>query len=167
MNNFIEIYHTDDAEITDELIDLFNSNPDKHRVGMCAGTHGKMLINKSIKDSTDISVPVEIITQTKYLGYDVSTNEITYFDGGGSSLTQGNQWGQALNWNSNTNQWQITGNTNLAFANNAGFTGQSPNAIAIGQRAGQTNQGTNAIAIGQLAGGFSQGQFSIAIGAFA
>jgi hypothetical protein len=32
----------------------------------------------------------------------------------------GTTYGQGINWNSDTNNWQITGNTNIAFGNNAG-----------------------------------------------
>jgi hypothetical protein len=76
----------------------------------------------------------------------------------------GTIWGQAINWNNNTNSWQITGNGPLAFGNNAGQTNQGANAIAIGVQSGQTNQGANAIAIGVQSGQTNQRNNAIAIG---
>jgi hypothetical protein len=76
----------------------------------------------------------------------------------------GTLWGQVLNWNSITNQWQITGNGPLALGSNAGQTNQDSNAIAIGIEAGRSTQGSGAIAIGFRAGSTQQGANSIAIG---
>lgn len=76
----------------------------------------------------------------------------------------GTAWGQGINWNSITNSWQITGDTNLAFGNNAGRTGQSPYAVALSVQAGQNGQGQRAIAIGQDSGQNTQNYAAISIG---
>ena len=83
---------------------------------------------------------------------------------GNANLVSGTVWAQGLNWNSFTNSWQITGNTNVAFGNYAGLTGHSIDAIAIGPTAGNYNQSTQSIAIGAQAGAFYQGPQAIAIG---
>jgi hypothetical protein len=76
----------------------------------------------------------------------------------------GTIWGQALNWNDQSNSWQITGNGQLAFANYAGQLNQGTAAIAIGIEAGRYNQSSGALAIGYQAGRYNQGINSIAIG---
>ena len=79
-------------------------------------------------------------------------------------VTSGTKSGQALNWNSASNTWQITGDINLAFGNDAGQNAQGKNAIAIGNEAGNDNQKDKAIAIGLQAGQNAQCQHAIAIG---
>ena len=79
-------------------------------------------------------------------------------------VTSGTKSGQALNWNSASNTWQITGDINLAFGNDAGQNAQGKNAIAIGNEAGTSSQFPHAIAIGSRAGQNSQSPHAIAIG---
>ena len=94
-------------------------------------------------------------------------NFLSDISGNTSSVTvpKGTRWGQALNWNSLTNSWQITGNNNLAFGNNAGYSNQQANAIAIGYNAGNYVQGSNSVAIGCLAGEINQFDNSIILNA--
>ena len=72
--------------------------------------------------------------------------------------------GETLTWNSNSSNWQLTGNSNLAIGNGAGMFGQGINAVAIGTNAGAAMQNVKSIAIGNNAGNFSQSSSSIAIG---
>jgi hypothetical protein len=83
----------------------------------------------------------------------------------GTISPSGTTWGQALNWNDSTNSWQITGNTGLAFGNNAGKVNQGNNSIGIGSSAGYYSQGQNSIAIGAYAGATGQPSNSIIINA--
>jgi collagen type II alpha len=77
----------------------------------------------------------------------------------------GTIWGQTINWNDETDSWQITGDVNLALGNYAGNINQGSNAIAIGYEAGSDTQGSNSIAIGYQAGNLSQAKNSIIINA--
>ena len=112
--------------------------------------------------------PLRNITQTTVIGYDTTTNELTYYPtpsgGSGSSVPTGSEWGQGLNWNNNTNTWQITGAGPLAFGNYAGQSGQGTAAVALGVGTGSGYQGTEAVAIGFQAGGSTQGAYAVAIG---
>jgi hypothetical protein len=81
----------------------------------------------------------------------------------GSFQPLGTNWGDTINWNSFTNNWQITSNP-LALGQNSGLTGQGLNSVALGQSSGQYNQGQNAVAIGYQAGQTGQGQYAIAMG---
>jgi hypothetical protein len=104
------------------------------------------------------------ITQTKVLGYNTTTKEVTYFDtptGGGGSLPPGTNYGDYLYWDGST---YAVGDTNVVLGGNAGAISQQINAIAVGNYAGNNNQLNNSIAIGFQAAQNTQGTYSIAMG---
>jgi hypothetical protein len=72
--------------------------------------------------------------------------------------------GETLVYDNTTNNWKLTGNSNLAIGNNSGNLSQGIDAIALGYSAGNSNQGNNAIALGNSAGKINQGINSIALG---
>ena len=76
------------------------------------------------------------ITQTKVLGYNTTTKEVTYFDGG-TSLPAGTNYGDYLYWNGST---YAVGDTNVVIGGHAGQTNQGPGSVAIGYQAGSNNQ---------------------------
>ena len=126
--------------------------------------NGAKQLSQQIADSTlqnDINVLNQTITMSE-LGY-LGIGETGPTGATGGYLVSGNQWGETINWNSNSNTWQITGESNLALGNNAGYTGQGLNSIALGFEAGYRTQGSNAIAIGEKAGFTGQGNSAIAL----
>jgi hypothetical protein len=105
--------------------------------------------------------PIRNITQSYTLGYDISAMEISYFT---STSIPNIIWGQSLNWNNLTNNWQIIGSNNIALGNYAGQNMQQQYAISIGTYAGNNSQGSYTIAIGYSAGQTQQNPYAIAIG---
>ena len=126
---------------------------------------GEINIKNAIKDNNDsLGTNGYVLTST---GNGCIWQEVTTQGSQGSlgsSITQGNSWGNILNWNSINSEWQITGDTNLALGNSAGQNTQGVQAIAIGNNAGENSQGTESIAIGYLAAQTSQGMRCVAIG---
>lgn len=54
--NFIGGWYLDDPGICDELIDYFETSPDKSQ-GLMSGNYGKGNLDRSGKDSTDVNLP--------------------------------------------------------------------------------------------------------------
>jgi len=75
----------------------------------------------------------------------------------------GENWGDYIFWNSNTNTWDV-GDTKISLGANSGHTGQGDFAIALGNEAGEVNQGINSIALGTSSGQVNQGSNSISLG---
>jgi len=117
---------------------------------------GDVKFNGAIYDSTNDSGTNGYVLTSTFTGWEWKAPV--------KSITQGNTWAQTLNWNSINNEWQITGDTNLALGNNAGQFNQQDNTIAIGNNAGNNSQGINSIAIGTNAGSTLQSLYSIAMG---
>jgi|TARA_R100001460_G_scaffold28185_2_gene56536 hypothetical protein len=64
-NNFIQGYYIDDDKISDDIINLFNNSNSKS-----AGMVGNGLVNKKVKDSTDLTIfPNEIKFYNVLLNY--------------------------------------------------------------------------------------------------
>lgn len=125
------------------------------------------VVNADISNAFYVAPVRADITQVKVLGYDTTTNEVTYFDtpsGGGGSLPAGTNYGDYIFWDSNTSTYAV-GDANIVIGGNAGSISQGVNGIAIGYNAGQSSQGIESVAIGLSAGQYSQGFASVAIGA--
>ena len=127
-------------------------------------------LNSSIPDPAFYVAPVRAdITQTKVLGYDPNTKEVTYFDtpgggGGGGGVPPGSSYGDYLYWDGST---YAVGDGTINLGQDAGRFSQSYAAVAMGIRAGYLNQGYDSVAIGDSAGQQYQQNFAVAIGPYA
>jgi hypothetical protein len=59
----------------------------------------------------------------------------------GNLSATGTIWSQYLYWNTNSKSWEVDG-SRVHIGNNAGYTGQGDDTVAIGTQAGQTSQST-------------------------
>jgi len=128
-----------------------------------------IVLNAAISDAFYVAPVRADITQIKVLGYDTTTNEVTYFNtpsGGGGSLPAGTNYGDYLYWDSNTSTYAV-GDANVVIGGNAGSISQGANSVAIGLNAGQNTQGLESVAVGHGAGNNEQGANTVAVGAYA
>jgi hypothetical protein len=127
------------------------------------------VVNADISNAFYVAPVRADITQVKVLGYDTTTNEVTYFDtpsGGGGSLPAGTNYGDYIYWDSNTATYAV-GDANVVIGGNAGSISQGANSVAIGLNAGQNTQGLESVAVGHGAGNNEQGANTVAVGAYA
>ena len=101
--------------------------------------------------------PIRNITQTYTLGYDITTNEISYFiNDNYYNLPSGTIWGQIIRYDSS--QWTVSSTIALGNTNTI-----PTSSIAMGFQLG-LNQQANAIAIGNIIATDSQQTFAVSIG---
>jgi len=83
-------------------------------------------------------------------------------------LPIGTSYGNYFYWNTGPGQWNVGGDaadlSRIHLGDDAGASGQSDGAVAIGAEAGRTDQGANGVAIGIQAGFDTQQEAAIAIG---
>ena len=77
------------------------------------------------------------VTQSKFLGYDTNTSEVTYFN---FPIQNGINYGDYLYWNGST---YAVADTNIVLGGNAGSSNQGSGSIAVGYQAGTNNQSVN------------------------
>jgi hypothetical protein len=74
-DSFIGEWFLSDESICQTLIDFFDNHPDKHP-GFCGNTKKKSNVNKNIKQSTDLSITLDILIQEPFSTYLKQLKEI-------------------------------------------------------------------------------------------
>jgi len=154
----------------------YNQGENAIAIGKQAGQSGQpnqsIIINatgSALSGTTKASAlyiaPIQNATSSNVLYYDITSKEISYGTApSGGGVTNGTNYSDYLYWNDSSLSWNA-GQRELHLSSEAGLTGQSSFAVALGYQAGMINQGNSAIAIGNQAGKTSQPNNSIVLNA--